>query len=322
MTSTKFQARLRATAVPGKPPPRIGLADFAWHIPQGELPQFQETLSRTGSAARWRFDKEYRVLVVPGDDESQAKKLLSTMRRTNLGMWCVYVCDGEPEVLPRPVSIFNADGSVTTLAVCKQCIIAQMQHAVDQFFSAQSRLIIHNHLPSLTEPVKPLPFATSQETRGETWPQVPLAGAIWTLMSDMRGLGPLVKAWVTGIVDYAARNSRHLITFCPDHPLSPLRIPPPGQAASCRQADCKYEFCKICAIWHLKSATCGEVEIPGAKRCPRCRIPVFKFEGCNHITCRCGCHWCYLCTKGFDEIQKCYTHMSKKHGGWFVPVRV
>jgi hypothetical protein len=31
------------------------------------------------------------------------------------------------------------------------------------------------------------------------------------------------------------------------------------------------------------------------KICPGCRNPVHKIEGCNHIKCRCGVEFCYLC---------------------------
>ncbi|OIW35391.1 hypothetical protein CONLIGDRAFT_56742 [Coniochaeta ligniaria NRRL 30616] len=31
------------------------------------------------------------------------------------------------------------------------------------------------------------------------------------------------------------------------------------------------------------------------KRCPQCRNFVQKYGGCNHITCRCGCEFCYRC---------------------------
>ena len=33
----------------------------------------------------------------------------------------------------------------------------------------------------------------------------------------------------------------------------------------------------------------------GAKRCTRCKFIVFKNDGCNHMTCRCGYEFCYVC---------------------------
>lgn len=31
------------------------------------------------------------------------------------------------------------------------------------------------------------------------------------------------------------------------------------------------------------------------KRCPDCRHVVERIEGCNHMRCRCNCHFCYAC---------------------------
>jgi len=51
-----------------------------------------------------------------------------------------------------------------------------------------------------------------------------------------------------------------------------------------------------------------------SKRCPGCNAPTVKSSGCNHITCRCGVHWCYECgeAKTADTI---YEHMDEAHGG-------
>ncbi|KAK3330443.1 hypothetical protein B0H66DRAFT_62607 [Apodospora peruviana] len=35
----------------------------------------------------------------------------------------------------------------------------------------------------------------------------------------------------------------------------------------------------------------------GWKHCPRCQRTVEKTDGCNHIVCICGCHFCYRCGK-------------------------
>lgn len=37
------------------------------------------------------------------------------------------------------------------------------------------------------------------------------------------------------------------------------------------------------------------------KNCPQCFVFITKTEGCNHMTCRCGCQFCWLCLK---EIPK------------------
>eukprot|EP00923_Selenidium_pygospionis_P023017 GHVN01039924.1.p1 GENE.GHVN01039924.1~~GHVN01039924.1.p1 ORF type:complete len:259 (-),score=49.77 GHVN01039924.1:62-727(-) len=40
----------------------------------------------------------------------------------------------------------------------------------------------------------------------------------------------------------------------------------------------------------------------GAKICPCCTIRVDKSGGCNHITCRCGAQWCFVCLSKWSEI--------------------
>ncbi|EJD36493.1 hypothetical protein AURDEDRAFT_117081 [Auricularia subglabra TFB-10046 SS5] len=50
--------------------------------------------------------------------------------------------------------------------------------------------------------------------------------------------------------------------------------------------------------------------------CPRCTILVEKMYGCDHITCHCGAHWCWVCGKESDE-RNIYAHLNKAHGGFY-----
>ncbi|KAK3372569.1 hypothetical protein B0H63DRAFT_301283 [Podospora didyma] len=44
----------------------------------------------------------------------------------------------------------------------------------------------------------------------------------------------------------------------------------------------------------------------GWKPCPACKRMVEKMEGCNHIICTCGCHFCYRCGKApYDNHGPC-----------------
>ncbi|KAF9000394.1 hypothetical protein BDQ17DRAFT_1282031 [Cyathus striatus] len=56
----------------------------------------------------------------------------------------------------------------------------------------------------------------------------------------------------------------------------------------------------------------------GVKKCPRCQVLVQKTEGCNHMSCRCGAHFCWICN-GVFERGDIYSHMSRAHGGWYAP---
>jgi hypothetical protein len=38
----------------------------------------------------------------------------------------------------------------------------------------------------------------------------------------------------------------------------------------------------------------------GFQKCPKCLYLVQKSDGCNYMTCRCQCKFCYLCGAGLD----------------------
>ena len=50
------------------------------------------------------------------------------------------------------------------------------------------------------------------------------------------------------------------------------------------------------------------------KRCPECRSVVEKNDGCNHMTCHCGAHFCWTCGQTFISTE-IYQHMNTAHGG-------
>ncbi|KAF7294699.1 RBR-type E3 ubiquitin transferase [Mycena indigotica] len=54
----------------------------------------------------------------------------------------------------------------------------------------------------------------------------------------------------------------------------------------------------------------------GVKRCPVCSVWIEKTEGCNHMTCKCGAHLCWLCVRQFPEGE-IYNHLNSAHGGAF-----
>ena len=56
----------------------------------------------------------------------------------------------------------------------------------------------------------------------------------------------------------------------------------------------------------------------GTKRCPTCRVLVQKTEGCNHMMCCCGAHFCWIYLKVFDH-NMIYRHLTSVHGGIDTP---
>ncbi|KAL7721492.1 RBR-type E3 ubiquitin transferase [Entamoeba marina] len=83
-----------------------------------------------------------------------------------------------------------------------------------------------------------------------------------------------------------------------------------------RCSKCKYAFCFKCKEpWHA-DFTCEEYKqwkldhAKGdnayadflrnhTKPCPKCKKPIEKSGGCNHMTCACGYHFCWVCLKEY-----------------------
>ncbi|WJX31351.1 hypothetical protein P8452_19787 [Trifolium repens] len=41
------------------------------------------------------------------------------------------------------------------------------------------------------------------------------------------------------------------------------------------------------------------------QKCPICSIYVERHSGCEHIQCRCGCNFCYMCGKFWEHGHLC-----------------
>ena len=47
-----------------------------------------------------------------------------------------------------------------------------------------------------------------------------------------------------------------------------------------------------------------------AVKCPKCKVVTEKESGCNHMTCRCGANWCWLCGRAFKSTSRHYGSMN------------
>ncbi|EHK20984.1 uncharacterized protein TRIVIDRAFT_171001 [Trichoderma virens Gv29-8] len=73
---------------------------------------------------------------------------------------------------------------------------------------------------------------------------------------------------------------------------------------------------KPCSKAKLSNALSDKMkEELGIKGCPRCSRLIEKTDGCNHITCKCGAHVCWVCLAPFEVPAECYDHMRRIHGG-------
>ena len=66
---------------------------------------------------------------------------------------------------------------------------------------------------------------------------------------------------------------------------------------------CRTLFCKECML-KAHEGPCDanfQNNFKEWKRCPSCSMFIEKAEGCNHMTCRCGHQFCYVCLLDWQE---------------------
>ncbi|KAI4325383.1 hypothetical protein MLD38_030788 [Melastoma candidum] len=116
--------------------------------------------------------------------------------------------------------------------------------------------------------------------------------------------------------------------YCPFKDCSALMVDDGGEVVTVSECpSCRRLFCAQCKVaWHvgmycegfLRVKECKEKEMELEvmaiklaeskrwKKCPKCSFYVEKTEGCAHITCRCGFHFCYNCgSKWTDRHYAC-----------------
>jgi hypothetical protein len=99
------------------------------------------------------------------------------------------------------------------------------------------------------------------------------------------------------------KNSRLCLKCNKEHHIHAHRIECPK---------CSKTFCNCCDIipYHEKQLCHGPVKLQdesilqilretNAKLCPNCKDAVQLRDGCDHIQCRCGQHWCFRCERIF-----------------------
>ncbi|KAK4214820.1 putative E3 ubiquitin-protein ligase ARI4 [Rhypophila decipiens] len=118
--------------------------------------------------------------------------------------------------------------------------------------------------------------------------------------------GNFKQTWNKKLAEYSTRNR----IYCPSPRcgewIKPelIRKGDDGRTyAKCSK--CKTKVCCLCSSrWH-SSRTCPrdedtsqfleQAQREGWKRCHKCKAMIELKEGCNHMTCRCGYEFCYIC---------------------------
>lgn len=125
-----------------------------------------------------------------------------------------------------------------------------------------------------------------------------------------------------------ARLHPNLLKYCPSPDCEYVyRANAPVKVQTC--SSCLVPTCTSCHAQH-EGLSCAEYQDVssgrqeanerlkkeiGIKDCPKCKTPLEKTEGCNHMTCRCGAHICWVCLEIFGSSRACYEHMNREHGG-------
>jgi len=120
----------------------------------------------------------------------------------------------------------------------------------------------------------------------------------------------LVEKFKAALIDSYVDDNKN-VKWCPS-------VPHCGRAARAEHGlhcevscQCGREFCFACCEPHHSPATCEMITEwnkrikegkendswlnANTKNCPKCKNPVEKNGGCNHVTCRCGQSFCWLC---------------------------
>jgi len=211
------------------------------------------------------------------------------------------------------LSIFNKDPPHQALPICTKCYSNSLDYALENF-KKDSGLDFDKISVNEIKPPSPYLYVSTFESN-EYWPQIPLCQLLWILLKE-RKTSKKIREWITIAANQAICTNKSIFTYCPKHPNYKIPIPNNEQVTiRCPVRFCHYFYCFHCEMWENKP--CTIVNIEKIKRCPKCLVPTSKSDGCNHISCPCGHHWCYKCGLGFNTQGECYNHMKDTHGNFF-----
>ena len=107
-----------------------------------------------------------------------------------------------------------------------------------------------------------------------------------------------------------------LIAWCPGPNCERALKISMGNSKIAVTCECKHSFCFNCGMEPHQPATCAMLInwkkkvaddsetfnwlSANTKLCPKCNNPVEKNGGCNHISCKCGAHFCWMCNNLFS----------------------
>ncbi|XP_020627951.1 ATP-dependent RNA helicase DEAH12, chloroplastic-like isoform X2 [Orbicella faveolata] len=148
---------------------------------------------------------------------------------------------------------------------------------------------------------------------------------VWRDLQNLLSEKERKKLAVSALDEYVKRNPE-IVKYCPTADCGMVyRVSTEGRRFTC--CACLAEICTSCQVqWHngltcamLKSGKQVEGRLEdwmmkdpsNRKNCPKCKTPIEKNEGCNHMTCSgCKSHMCWLCLEVFPTGEQVYAHQK------------
>ena len=148
---------------------------------------------------------------------------------------------------------------------------------------------------------------------------------VWRDLQNLLNQRERKKLAFSALDEYVRGNPK-IVKYCPTADCGMVyRVSVDGRRHSC--GACLAEICTTChSQWH-DGLTCAmfksEKQVEGdlkewmmkdpsnRKNCPRCKIPIEKNKGCNHMECKqCKAHMCWLCMQVFPNGSDVYGHQK------------
>ena len=148
---------------------------------------------------------------------------------------------------------------------------------------------------------------------------------VWKDLQNLLSEKERKKLAISALDEYVRKN-REIVKYCPTADCGMVyRVSTEGRRFTC--CACQAEICTSCQMqWH-EGLTCAMFksgkQVEGCledwmkkdpsnrKNCPKCKTPIEKNEGCNHMTCSgCKSHMCWLCMEVFPTGERVYAHQE------------
>ena len=148
---------------------------------------------------------------------------------------------------------------------------------------------------------------------------------VWRDLQNLLNQSERKKLAVSALDAYV-RSNPDIAKYCPTADCGMVYcVSPDGRRHRC--GVCLADICTSCHMQYHSGLTCAmfksEKQVEGhlknwmmkdpsnRKNCPKCKTPIEKRGGCNHMVCfQCKSHMCWLCLEVFPSADEAYDHQS------------